>query len=183
METRATFNRHLKKDLLLILVSVLGAIAISKSGLLADVLQVSVEVEFLGAFVAGILFTSLFTTPLAAAIFLALAPEMSTPVLVIVGASGALLGDLFLFGLIRHTFAADVEYLLRSRSHRRYFALFHRRMFRWIIPFVGAIIIASPLPDELGIALMGVSDMKISTLATISFVMNALGIALVSLAA
>ena len=183
METRATFNRHLKKDLLLILVSVLGAIAISKSGLLADVLQVSVAVEFLGAFVAGLLFTSLFTTPLAAAIFLALAPEMSTPVLVIVGASGALLVDLFLFGLIRHTFAADVEYLLRSRSHRRYFALFHRRMFRWIIPFVGAIIIASPLPDELGIALMGVSDMKISTLATISFVMNALGIALVSLAA
>ena len=183
METRTTFNRHLKKDVLLILLSVLVAVAVSKNGLLSQVLQVSAEIEFVGALMAGILFTSLFTTPLAIAIFLSLAPEMNFIAMVSVGALGALIGDLFLFGLIRHTFAADMEYLLNRRSYRRYAALLHRRMFRWLIPFVGALIIASPLPDELGIGLMGVSNMKVSTLAAISFVMNAVGIALVSLAA
>ena len=183
METRTAFNHHVKKDILFILISVLISILISKSGLLSQTLLFSVEVEFIAALVAGVLFTSLFTTPFAVAIFVALAPEIQPLVLIFLGASGALIGDLFLFGLIRHTFAADVDYLLRSRSYRRYTALLHRRMFRWLIPFVGALIIASPLPDELGIALMGVANMKVSTLMLISFTMNAFGIALVTLAA
>ncbi len=183
METKAVFNSHLKKDIFLVLASVLVAVAISKSGLLSELFKVSIEIEFISALLAGVLFTSLFTTPLAIAVFLSLAPEMNPFVLVVVGASGALIGDLILFGLIRHTFTADVEYLLRSRSYRRYTALLHRRMFRWLIPFVGAVIIASPLPDELGIALMGVSNMKVSTLMMISFAMNAFGITLISLAA
>jgi len=183
MESKATFKHHLKKDILLILISILVSVAITKSGILSDVLLLSVEIEFIGAFVAGILFTSLFTTPLAVAVFLSLVPEMNFFAVVGIGALGALLGDLFLFGLIRHTFAADMEYLLNRRSYRRYTALLHRRMFRWLLPFIGALIIASPLPDELGIGLMGVSSMKVSTLMGISFTMNAFGIALISLAA
>src|SRR3989338_4084785 len=109
METRVAFNHHVKKDILFILISVLASILISKSGILAQTLLLSVEIEFIAALVAGVLFTSLFTTPFAVAIFVALAAEMDPFVLILVGASGALIGDLFLFGLIRHTFAADVD--------------------------------------------------------------------------
>jgi hypothetical protein len=41
---------------------------------------------------------------------------------------------------------------------------------------LGALIIASPLPDEFGLALMGISRMRALVLMPISFVMNALGI-------
>ena len=183
METKKTFKRHLRKDVLLFFISIVVAIAIHKSGILEYILLLSAESEYLGALVAGMLFTSLFTTPLAITIFLSLAPEMNVLALVVTGALGALLGDLILFTLIRHTFTGDVEYLLNQRSYRRYTAVLHRRVFRWVIPFVGALIIASPLPDELGITLMGVSHMNASTLAAISFIMNSLAIASISLIA
>ncbi|MEK7159994.1 MAG: hypothetical protein AAB702_00755, partial [Patescibacteria group bacterium] len=39
--------------------------------------------------------------------------------------------------------------------------ILHTRYFSWTLPVIGAIIIASPFPDEIGISLMGIS--KIST--------------------
>ncbi|KKW19382.1 MAG: hypothetical protein UY63_C0015G0023, partial [Parcubacteria group bacterium GW2011_GWA2_51_10] len=72
------------------------------------------------------------------------------------------------------------DYLLSTHKYRRFGAIFKRRMFRWAIPFVGALIIASPLPDELGITLMGVSKMRASSLVAISYVMNSLGIAVIA---
>ncbi len=184
MESKATFKRHLKRDLTLIVLSSLAAILISKSGFFEYLFGFNVQSEYIAAFIAGICFTSFFTTPLAIAMFISIAPEMNLPVMVFIGATGAVLGDLFLFGLIRNTFADDVAYLLgKKRVHSRFAAAFQRRVFRWVLPFVGALIIASPLPDELGITLMGVSTMKVRVLVPISFAMNALGIALIGLLA
>ncbi len=184
MESKATFKRHLKRDLVLIALSTAAAIAVSQSGLFEQLFHMDVQSKYIAAFIAGVFFTSFFSTPFAIAMFISLAPDMSVPVMVLIGATGALLGDLFLFGLIRNTFAADVEYLLgKKHVHKRFKAAFDRRVFRWILPFVGALIIASPLPDELGITLMGVSTMSVRTLLPISFAMNALGISLIALIA
>lgn len=184
MENRTTFKRHLKRDLIFIAISTVLAIVVSKSGLFEQLFELDVKSEYIAAFIAGIFFTSFFTTPFAIAMFLSLAPEMSIPLMILTGAAGGVFGDLFLFGLMRNTFADDVTYLLgKKRMHSRFMAVFHRRVFRWVIPFVGALIIASPLPDELGITLMGVSTMKVTTLMPISFAMNALGIAIIGFVA
>ncbi|OGG78335.1 hypothetical protein A3A36_01445 [Candidatus Kaiserbacteria bacterium RIFCSPLOWO2_01_FULL_52_12b] len=55
-------------------------------------------------------------------------------------------------------------------------SIFRPRLFKWLIPFVGALIIASPLPDEAGLAMMGLSKMKTSVFIPISFALNFLGI-------
>jgi uncharacterized membrane protein YdjX (TVP38/TMEM64 family) len=44
---------------------------------------------------------------------------------------------------------------------------------------LGAIIIASPLPDEMGVGLMGISKLKTSQFILLSFVLNAIGIFIV----
>ncbi|MEK7660290.1 MAG: hypothetical protein AAB343_03750 [Patescibacteria group bacterium] len=41
---------------------------------------------------------------------------------------------------------------------------------------MGAIIIASPFPDEVGISLMGISQLKNWQFLVISFLLNSLGI-------
>ena len=174
---------HLKRDVVVVLVSILVALALSRSGFFHDFFQVSVESELVGILIAGLLFTSIFTTPLSIAMFVSLAPVVDPFVMAGVGALGAVLGDLILFGLVRHSMREDVEHLMSLPRYRRFFAIFHRRMFRWVLPFVGALIIASPLPDELGIGLMGMTRMKPRTLVGISYVMNALGIAFIGLAA
>lgn len=183
MVSKTTFHRRLKRDAIIIVLSIIAAIYASKSGAVDTVFLVSPESVLIGTFLAGLLFTSLFTTPIAIAMFVSISPETNIVVMALLGAAGSVIGDLLLFGLIRHTFRDDVEHLLSIRKLHRIVAIFHRRMFRWVLPFVGALIIASPLPDELGIGLMGVSRMKASTLIAVSYVMNTIGIFLIGLAA
>ena len=57
------------------------------------------------------------------------------------------------------------------------------RIFRWLIAFLGALIIASPLPDELGLTMMGFSKIKTSLFIPISFLLNSLGILIIGLIA
>jgi len=57
--------------------------------------------------------------------------------------------------------------------------LFLSPFFTWLIPIAGAFIIASPLPDEIGISLMGLSKVKNWHFILITFLLNAIGIFLV----
>jgi len=66
---------------------------------------------------------------------------------------------------------------------RRFHLLFKRRFFRWITFFVGGFILASPLPDELGIAVLGFSKMRAKYFVLLSFVFNFLGIVLIGFTA
>ena len=182
METRTAFNRHIQRDLVVIALSIIVAVVAVKTGFLQDLFQTDLKGTYVGAFIAGVMFTSLFTTPIAIAMFITLIPEMNIFAMVGIGACGALLGDLALFTLIRHSFKDDVEYLLHRPSYKQFAAIFRRRTFRWVIPFIGGLIIVIPiLPDELGVGLMGVSNMKLQNLILISLTMNIIGIFLLTL--
>ena len=54
--------------------------------------------------------------------------------------------------------------------------LIHTKYFSWTLPVLGAVIIASPLPDEMGVGLMGISKLKTSQFILLSFVLNSIGI-------
>jgi hypothetical protein len=52
-------------------------------------------------------------------------------------------------------------------------------MFRLVSLFVGGLIIASPLPDELGISVWGFSKLKTAWFIPLSFFCNFVGILLI----
>ncbi len=54
--------------------------------------------------------------------------------------------------------------------------LFHTPYFAWFIPIIGAVIIASPLPDEIGVSILGISKMKNWKFLLLSFFLNTVGI-------
>ncbi len=137
----------------------------------------------LNSFVSGIFFTSLFTTPISIIAFVQIAHTANILSMAFYGALGAVVGDLVLFIFIKDKLAEDVSYLLQARKYKKFLTIFKHRIFRWLTPLVGAIVIASPLPDEVGIAIMGLSKMKVGVLIPISFVMNFIGILLIGLAA
>ncbi len=170
-------GRRLVRDVIIVLASIVVALLLSRSGFLSHFFLINGESKLVGLFFAGVLFTSLFTTPIAIATFIAIAPSTSVFAMSLIGAAGAVLGDLAIFWLVRYTFRQDAEHIMTLPKYKRFFAVFHRRMFRWVLPFVGALIIASPFPDEIGLGLMGLSRMRVRDLMIISFVMNAIGIA------
>ncbi len=129
-----------------------------------------------GSFIAGIFFTSLFTLA-PASIILAGMAHISSPLLVAsVGAAGSVIGDLFLFYFVRNSMDDDTSFLLTKSVRHRLRALLKHPLLHWVLPITGAIIIASPLPDELGLALMGFSRMRLSVFIPISYAMNFIGI-------
>ena len=54
--------------------------------------------------------------------------------------------------------------------------LFKSPYFAWVLPVVGAIVIASPLPDEAGVSMLGLSKIKQWQFFMLAFVLNSVGI-------
>ncbi|MEK6984753.1 MAG: hypothetical protein AABX33_09345 [Nanoarchaeota archaeon] len=113
-----------------------------------------VSLGFLGTFLTGILFTYGFTAAPATAIFLILAKEQNIMLTGLVGGLGALLGDLLIFNFIRHSFKDEVKKLYKEKlivyaNHKT-----PSFLKRYLLPVVAGIIIASPLPDEIGVTML-----------------------------
>jgi hypothetical protein len=168
---------HLFVDFVFIAVSFWVATMLFQSDVLRSFLNENTNA--IGSFFAGIFFTSAFTIAPAAAILGVLATKISPWTVAIYGAIGAVFGDLLIFTFVRDRFADDLVHLM-GPNKKRFVHLIHMRLFRWLTPFVGALIIASPLPDELGLFLLGISKTKTKLLIPISYVMNFIGIVAVA---
>lgn len=168
-----------ENNILIFLSCAVVGIMLVKGGAPELLLQASEGQLFLSAFIAGMLFTSLFTTPLSFLAIGQLAPLMNPWVLALIAAAGALLGDLFLLMLVEDHAAEDVEHALSKKFVHKLKLLFRHPLLHWLTPALGALIIASPLPDELGLTLMGLSKVRPLVIAPISYVMNFIGIMII----
>ncbi len=174
---------RLIRDLTLLILSIFVAVLLVRTHSIDWILNSTKEMKLVGAFIAGMFFTSAFTTPLS---IVALGEiSLNTPPLqvAVVAALGALIGDLVIFTFIKDTFAKDVQDFLKAHPQKKLRSLFKFRIFRWLTAFIGALVIASPLPDEVGLAMMGFSRMSVAILIPVSFVMNFIGILLIALVA
>lgn len=177
-------NGFLFHDLLIIAFSVGVSVFLLKTDILVTILTSTKEIEFLGSFIAGLFFTSVFTTAPAIVALGSIAHANSLLPIVIFGALGATIGDLIIFRFIRDEFSEHLLELAQHKSSlRRMHALLKMRIFRWMSFFVGGLIIASPFPDELGIGLWGFSKMKTRWFIPLSFVFNGIGILAIGLIA
>lgn len=168
------------RDVGIVIISIFVAIILVRLQILDAVLSAARSTQLLGVFVSGLFFTSAFTTPLSIVALGELSLTVPVWTVAVIGALGAMIGDLIIFTFIRDTFQEDIEEYLKIHPHRKIQHFFRKRMFRWLTPCIGALIIASPLPDELGLALMGMSRMKRRDLIVISFLFNFFGILLIA---
>jgi len=168
--------RHIKKDILLIVLSVLAAIFLVKIGVVDSLVSSASGIKHVGSFIAGLFFTSMFTIAPAAAVLVKIAQTEHLLSVALFGAVGAVIGDYIIFRFFRDRISEDLGIILKHSPMLRMRAIFKTRLFRYLTPFIGALIIASPLPDELGLAMLGISKLRLKFFIPISFSMNFLGI-------
>lgn len=166
----------LVEDLLMISVGIALAIFLVQTGVLDRALHSIQGYHALSSFFAGIFFTSAFTIAPSSIAFTHIAQDAPTSIVVIWGALGAMFGDLILLFFIRDRFADDLMKALKPKTVKYILKSLHLGFMRWLSPIIGAAIIASPLPDEFGITLLGMSKIKLGIFIPIALVMNALGI-------
>lgn len=184
MTTNDRTNGFLLHDVLIIAVSIVVALLLVQTDVLIKILLSARELEVLGSFIAGMFFTSVFTTAPAIVTLGEIARVNSILLVSLFGALGAVVGDVIIFRFIRDRFS---EHLLQLAQHsgigKRTRILLRLKLFRWVSLFVGGLIIASPLPDELGISVLGFSKVRTSWFIPLSFAFNFLGILLIGLIA
>ncbi len=175
--------KKLLVDLLIVTASIYLAIYLAHSGAIHWVLGLANGNVPLISLVAGLFFTSFFTTPPAIAVFASLPGHGNIFLIAAIGGLGAVLGDSLLFFFVRERVASDAAYLMKGPRLKRVLRVLKKRRFRRILPVIGALIIASPLPDEIGLALIGVSTLSRPQFLLLSYCMNTIGILLILLAA
>ncbi len=148
-----------------------------------DLVSQTVKLGFFASFVMGFFFTSTLTTVPAIVAIMESASHIPAWELAIVGGLGAVCGDLLLFRFVRSRVAEHILRACTSPALMRLGRAVSRGPLWWIVPALGAIVVASPLPDELGIMMMGVSHLRLYQFIPIVFFANASGIFLIALAA
>jgi len=181
---RGLFRFKYPKITLLIVFSVLAYILFSNASVQAFVSNFE-RFNYFGIFIAGILFSFGFTTPFAIGFFIVANPS-NIYLAAVVGGFGALLSDLLIFKMIRFSFMDEFKRLEKTSAIKEINIILSSRFLSkvkiyFLYAFAG-IVIASPLPDDLGVVMLaGLSKIKTRTLAVISFIMNSLGILVILL--
>jgi len=168
------------KNLTLALISVLMAVSVSKIEAVHQFLAGLGNFGYVSAFIAGGLFVSTFTVAAGAIILFFLAETFTPWEIGLIAGMGAVAGDLTIFKFVKNGLAGEIKDIynyIDGRHHLR--KLFHSKYFSWTLPVVGALVIASPLPDELGVTLMGISRLNTIQFLITSFFLNFAGIFLI----
>jgi len=135
---------------------------------------------YISAFFGGILFVSTFTVSIGTALLLLLAETLHPIEIGFIAGIGAVVGDLTIFHYIRSRgLSSEIKHLVGILGGDKIIHLIHTKYFSWTLPLLGALIIASPLPDEMGVGLMGISKLKTSQFILLSFILNTIGIFLI----
>ena len=132
---------------------------------------------YFGTFLAGMFFTSGFTAAPATAIMLILAQEQDILFTGFIAGFGALIGDLIIFTFIRYSLADEIEKLSKEKSMNYLKNKNPNALKKYFVLALAGFIIASPLPDEIGVALLAGSK-QISTkfFSVLSYILNTAGI-------
>ena len=129
----------------------------------------------LSLFVAGAAYTTSITTPAATAAIFYLGKVFNPILIAAIGAFGALCTDYLIFRFIRKRFGQSAHYFAEKLKLKYKF----RKDSNFIAPILAMVIIASPLPDELGVAVLSATKIKRNMFFAYSYVGNFIGILII----
>jgi len=138
------------------------------------------SLNYLGMFIAGILFSFGFTAPFAIGFFLTANPG-NIILAAVIGGIGASASDILIFKLIKISLMDDFRRLenLKAFSYIRKKITNHMpsKIKTYSLYALSGIIIASPLPNEVGVGMLaGMTEANAKTMGIVSFAFNTLGI-------
>ncbi len=173
------------RDVSIVVLSILISLLLWRTGALKGLLTSISEFEFLGSFIAGIFFTSIFTTAPSVVALGQIAQTHTILGTAFFGSLGAVVGDLIIFHFIEDDLENHFATLIKEKGmFRRTRKLFKTPLFKWMTIFAGGILLALPLPtDEIAMSLLGAEKMRRSRFAILSFIFNFIGIAAIGFVA
>ena len=170
------FINYKYKGLTLVFISILLTIILSGNDFLNQTILDVSTIPIIGSFIAGILYVSASTAPFGVFLLLGLSKTLSAVEVAIIAGLGGAVADFVLFRFFKGDLIGEITPIYNKLGGRHLTRLMYHKYFRWSLPIIGAIIIASPFPDELGISLMGLTKIKNYQFIVLSFILDAVGV-------
>ena len=169
---RFSFREWEYKQTTFLLLSIVFFLLILRTAYVQQFLLSFQELGIFGALIAGAFFVVTFTTVPAGVVLAKLLPSIGAAPLALYAGLGALVGDLILLLILRKGLIQELQPLFRKVRRSGFGKLVRHRYLSWLGPVVGIIALLLPLPDELGVALLGIVKLKIWQFILVSFVLN-----------
>ena len=180
-QMKMRWHRYHYKNITYVLLSFVGAIVLFRLPQTHVLLKSIGTLGYVGAFFGGMLFVSTFTVSIGSVILITLTETLHPVGLSLCAGLGAVIADCIIFRYIRSdAVTKEIQHFFNHFGSDRVRHLIHSKYFGWTLPVIGAIIIASSLPDELGVGLMGISKMKTWQFVLLSFCLHVTGILLLT---
>lgn len=171
------------KHLAFFIISIIFAIFLSRQELFHTFLLNLGNWGYIGAFLGGILFVSTFTAATGAIILIILAEKLSSIEMAILAGLGGVVGDFTIFRFVKDGLLSEIIPIYHRLGGGHLTRILRTKYFRWTLWIIGAIIIASPFPDEIGVSLMGISKIRTYQFLILAFILDTVGVFLFIVAA
>lgn len=169
------------KNLSFLLTSFFFVVYLKRAGIFEALMEALGDFGYIGAFFAGMMFVSTFTVSFGALLLFELVEKLTILEVGLIAGLGAVFGDLIIFKFVRNRLVQEIKPIYEQFGGKHLSHVLHTKYFSWTLPVIGALIVASPLPDEVGVTLMGISKLKTWQFVLISLTLNVLGITLILL--
>ncbi len=164
------------KNIFLLFVSMIVFFFIAATPAVKTMIANLAEWGYIGAIITGIFSVMTFTAVPALTVLYTFSEYLNPIQLSLLAGIGTVIGDLIIFSFFKNTVFNELEPIIEKLSKSPIAHILHSRYFVWLTPVIGAIIIASPLPDELGVSLLSANKMKKWHFIILTFILNSLGI-------
>lgn len=167
------------KNTFLLITSLVVFFYLAQTPYVSNIIKLSGNLGYFGSFIAGMFFVSTFTFAPSSVILFQLADRLNPIEVSLLAGLGAMTGDYLIFRFMKDKVFDELLPIVKKIGIRRLNVLYRSPYFAWAFPILGALIIASPLPDEVGVSMMGISKISKWKFLLITFILNAAGIFLV----
>jgi len=168
----------------LILVYIISAMFYFEGKTYPPLHELLITLGYFGVFFAGFFYAFGFTAPLATAVLLVLAGSSNIYIAALVAGIGALISDLGIFLFVRRFIIHEV----RSMTHEKAIKVIVEEekllghFKKYIVTLIALILIASPLPTELGITLIAtLKHISIKKFMVMAYLLHTCGIFIILL--
>lgn len=150
-----------------------------RSEIFNNLVKMVLPLKFVAEFLAGIFYVSFLTAPISVAMLLVLSDVNNPIITALLAGLGAAFGDLVIVKFFKEKLVKDVDLISRELQLKKVNNFLKKKKLDFLTPLLGAIIIASPLPDEVGLMMLGASNLSYRQIAILTYIFNTVGILLI----
>ena len=161
---------------ILIILSITLAFYLYFSGTLNNFILSLGKFKIMGVLISGVLFGYALTAAPATASLISFTNTINSFIVDFIRTTRTMNRYLINFHFFKRGLTKEVKTIFKKSKIEK----IKKSKWKWVIPGIAGIIIASPLPDEVGIALLGVTHFDTNAFMLLAFVLNFVGLLIIT---